>query len=79
MADALWCLVPLSADDVGALTRDGKAAVLLKYPEDDPQCRECYLGSVVRQRPHGFGVLKWRKGNYVRFDGRQGRRVPPRK
>ena len=51
------------------MSKDGKAAVRINYPEDDAQCRESYVGSVVRQRPHGYGLLKWRKGNYVRFEG----------
>lgn len=56
--------------DVSGGGRGG--TVVITYPEDDPQFREQYVGGVVRQRPDGNGVLRWRQGNYVRFEGKGG-------
>ena len=39
------------------------------FPDNDPQFRESYVGDLMRQKPHGSGILRWRRGNYVRFDG----------
>lgn len=39
------------------------------FPDTDAQFRESYVGDLSRQKPHGNGILRWRRGNYVRFDG----------
>ncbi len=60
----------------GDSTTSGSSAAIpgsthgeLFFPDTDPQLRESFVGSLVRQKPHGPGVLRWRRGNYVRFHG----------
>lgn len=54
---------------VQTFTEAGRAMATITYPEDDEHFRLQYVGRVQRQRPHGQGDMRWRKGNYVRFTG----------
>lgn len=50
-------------------TPNGTVFGEITFPDSDPQSRESYVGELYRQKPHGNGILRWRRGNYVRFDG----------
>ena len=78
--------MPVATGDVLSAVRDtaggetstsptGTTHGELFFPENDPQLRESFVGSLQRQKPHGTGVLRWRRGNYVRFHGADRGRV----
>lgn len=60
---------PTARPLVQSFVENGRQVATITYPDDDPQFRLQYVGNVQRQRPHGRGELRWRRGNYVRFEG----------